>query len=78
MYAQVETGGTFVNRSSLSSRMHCCQHWWVKREVAKCELHPLIHTLPKFALAQDAEKKKAEPKTPQESLRSEQSILIAP
>jgi hypothetical protein len=27
-----------------------------------CRLHPLIHTLLKFALAQDLEKKKAEPK----------------
>jgi hypothetical protein len=30
----------------------------------KCELHPLIHTLLEFNLAQDAEKKKAEPVTP--------------
>jgi hypothetical protein len=31
----------------------------------KCGLHPLIYTLLKFNLAQDVEKKKAEPRTPQ-------------
>ncbi len=31
---------------------------------AKCALHPLIHTLLKFNLAQDIEKEKTEPRTP--------------
>jgi len=31
-------------------------------ETLKCNLHPLIHTFLKFNLAQDVEKKKAEPK----------------
>jgi len=31
---------------------------------ADCELHPLIHTLLDFNLAQDIEKKKAEVRTP--------------
>ncbi len=52
-----------VNKSSLSSRVHCCQYWGVKREIAKCQLHPLIHTFLKFNLAQDVEKKRAERKT---------------
>jgi len=30
--------------------------------VGNCELHPLIHTLLDFNVAQDVEKKKAEPK----------------
>jgi hypothetical protein len=32
--------------------------------MSKLTLHPLIHTLLEFALAQDVEKKKAEPRTP--------------
>ena len=32
------------------------------RSSNNCELHPLIHTLLKFNLVQDVEKKKAEPK----------------
>jgi hypothetical protein len=31
---------------------------------ANCGLHPLIHTLLKFTLAQNVEKKEAEPRTP--------------
>ena len=31
---------------------------------ANCGLHPLIHTLLDFTVAQDLEKKKGEPKTP--------------
>ena len=34
------------------------------RSQQKFILHPLIHTLLKFNLAQDIEKKKAEPRTP--------------
>jgi len=34
------------------------------REVAKCELHPLIHTRLEFAPVQNVGKKKAESKTP--------------
>jgi hypothetical protein len=34
------------------------------RSLRKFRLHPLIHTLLKFNLAQNVEKKKAEPKTP--------------
>jgi hypothetical protein len=37
---------------------------WIKGVRAECKLHPLIHTLPKFNLTQDVEKKKAEPLTP--------------
>jgi hypothetical protein len=41
-------------------------HFDMDREVTKeeCVLHPLIHTLLDFTLAQDIEKKKAEPRTP--------------
>jgi hypothetical protein len=46
-------------------------------ERAKCELHPLIHTLLVFASAQDLEKKKAEPKTPH-FLSSTQDIVASP
>ena len=65
MYAQVKTGGTLVNRSSLSPRVHCCQYWGVKREVAKCKLHPLIHTLLEFTLAQDIESIERRAEAPQ-------------
>jgi hypothetical protein len=34
-------------------------------------LHPLIHTFPTKSSAPDVEKKKAEPKTPQCSLKNE-------
>jgi hypothetical protein len=34
------------------------------RSLRNCGLHPLIHTPLEFYLAQDVEKKKAEPKTP--------------
>ena len=33
-------------------------------EEAECKLHPLIYTFPTRDLAQDVEKKKAEPMTP--------------
>jgi len=36
----------------------------VQVERANCALHPLIHTFPPRNLAQDVEKKKAEPKAP--------------
>jgi hypothetical protein len=36
-----------------------------KGPLQNCELHPLIYSLTVFALAQDVEKKKAEPVTPQ-------------
>ena len=42
---------------------------------ANCGLHPLIHTLLKFDLAQDVEKKEAEPRTPH-FLRSNQDIVV--
>ena len=64
MSLQVKAEDIYVNRNSLSSRVHCCQYWGVKREVARCELHPLIYTFPSGNSAQDVEKKKAEPKTP--------------
>ena len=41
---------------------------------ADCALHPLIHTLLEFNLAQDFEKRKAEPKTPH-FLSSNQNIV---
>mgnify|MGYP001824191682 CR=1 FL=1 len=53
--------GEYVN----TKNHHCL--WligWRKMKGADCELHPLIHTFLKFNLAQDLEKKKAEPKTP--------------
>jgi hypothetical protein len=39
-----------------------------------CELHPLIHSLLKFTLSQDVEKKKAEPRTPH-FLSSNQDVV---
>ena len=44
---------------------------------ANCGLHPLIHTHPEFHLAQDFEKKKAEPKTPH-FLSLNQDIVARP
>jgi len=41
------------------------------QSLPKFVLHPLIHTLLEFTLAQDVEKKKAEPRTPQYSLKNE-------
>ena len=44
MHAQVNTGGTFAIRSSLSILVHCCQYWGAKRKMATCGLDPQIYT----------------------------------
>ena len=48
---------------------------WAGAKEGNCGLHPLIHTLLKFDLAQDVEKKEAEPRTPH-FLRSIQDIVV--
>ncbi len=52
--------------------------WRESMEGANCGLHPLIHTLPGITLAQDLEKKKAEPKL-RSSLKNEspRTLVVA-
>ena len=48
-----------------------------KGKEANCGLHPLIHTLLEFSLAQDTENKKAEPRTPH-FLSLNRDIVVGP